>query len=126
MKAFYEMTKRFSAEGDIRIFIEKYPKKTLTVLHKWTQDSNCHVRRLVSEGTRPRLPLCSRLPQFQKDPAPVLELLEKNIDYIIVSNDSYIKIQKIINRSHIIDSLTIKKISFNEKFVTLKIERANS
>ena len=40
-------------------------------------DENCHVRRLVSEGTRPRLPWASRLPEFQRNPEPVLELLEK-------------------------------------------------
>ena len=36
-----------------------------------------YVRRLVSEGTRPRLPLADRIPRFQKDPGPVLMLLEK-------------------------------------------------
>ncbi len=77
MRAFYEMTKRFSAEGEIRPFINKYPNKTSDLLAKWAGDSNCHVRRLVSEGTRPRLPLASRLPQFQEDPRPVLKLLEK-------------------------------------------------
>ena len=34
------------------------------------------MRRLVSEGTRPRLPWAPRLRAFQKDPRPVLELLE--------------------------------------------------
>jgi 3-methyladenine DNA glycosylase AlkC len=76
MNALYEMTKRFTAEGDIHAFIIKYPEKTLALLKKWATDKNPHVRRLVSEGTRPRLPLFSRLPEFQKDPSPVLELLE--------------------------------------------------
>ena len=35
-----------------------------------------HVRRLVSEGTRPRLPWAPRLREFQRDPAPVVALLE--------------------------------------------------
>ncbi len=77
MNALYEMTKRFSAELDIRAFIQNFPEPTLERLHTWTQDPNCHVRRLVSEGTRPRLPWASRLPEFQKDPSPVIELLEK-------------------------------------------------
>jgi 3-methyladenine DNA glycosylase AlkC len=34
------------------------------------------VRRLVSEGTRPRLPWAPRLRAFMRDPRPVLELLE--------------------------------------------------
>ncbi|MBL4624423.1 MAG: DNA alkylation repair protein [Flavobacteriales bacterium] len=77
MHAMYEITKRFTAEFPIRTFIEKYPKKTMDLLHKWVKDDNQHIRRLVSEGTRPRLPWASRLPEFQKNPKPVLELLEK-------------------------------------------------
>jgi 3-methyladenine DNA glycosylase AlkC len=76
MQALYEMTKRFTAEGAIRAFIQTYPDQTLTVLRQWAEDPNCHVRRLVSEGTRPRLPLAPRLPQFIRDPQPVLALLE--------------------------------------------------
>ena len=77
INALYEMTKRFTAEGDIRPFIEKYPEKTLAFLHRLTQDESPFARRLASEGTRPRLPLAPRLPQFQQDPTPVLEILEK-------------------------------------------------
>ncbi len=76
MNALYEMTKRFSAEGDLGYFIESEPEKTLKILRTWAHDSNCHVRRLVSEGTRPRLPLGRQLKMFQKDPKPVIELLE--------------------------------------------------
>lgn len=77
MLANYELTKVFTAEFSIRIFIEKYPKDALALLHQWAMDENYHVRRLVSEGTRPRLPWASRLPEFQRNPEPVLELLEK-------------------------------------------------
>ncbi len=77
INALYEMTKRFTAEGDIRPFLQKYPARTMAFLHKLTQDSSPFARRLASEGTRPRLPLSSRLPAFQKDPTPVIELLEK-------------------------------------------------
>ena len=76
MTLFREMTKRFSSEFDIRFFLLKEPKRTLSVLETWTRDSNQHVRRLVSEGTRPRLPWAMRLPDFIKDPAPILPLLE--------------------------------------------------
>jgi 3-methyladenine DNA glycosylase AlkC len=72
----YELTKRFTAEFSIRVFIEKYPVETLARLREWTRDPDVHVRRLVSEGTRPRLPWAPRLRAFQKDPRPVLELLE--------------------------------------------------
>ncbi|GJM36290.1 MAG: hypothetical protein DHS20C18_52910 [Saprospiraceae bacterium] len=77
MQALYEITKRFTSEFPIRAFISKYPEKTMHLLHRWVKDDNEHVRRLVSEGTRPRLPWASRLPQFQEDPQPVIDLLEK-------------------------------------------------
>lgn len=76
INALYEMTKRFTAEGDIRPFLIKYPEKTQKILLEWTQDPNTHVRRLTSEGSRPRLPLGIRLPMYQKDPKPVIEILE--------------------------------------------------
>lgn len=77
MRALYQMTKRFSAEGAIRTFILKYPERTLTILADWAEDTNPHVRRLVSEGTRPRLPWTMQLKPFIQDPRPVLAVLEK-------------------------------------------------
>ena len=76
MWAQYELTQRFTAEFSIRSFLERYPETTLARLEKWARAPNVHVRRLVSEGTRPRLPWAPRLRQFQKDPGPVLALLE--------------------------------------------------
>jgi 3-methyladenine DNA glycosylase AlkC len=76
MQAQYELTKRFTAEGSIRPFLVRYPEQTLERLRHWAADPNVHVRRLVSEGTRPRLPWAPRLRAFQEDPAPVLALLE--------------------------------------------------
>ena len=77
MRAQHALTQLFTAEFSIRAFLEKHPEQTLARLHEWTQDPSAHVRRLVSEGTRPRLPWAPRLRAFQKDPAPVIELLEK-------------------------------------------------
>lgn len=76
MRAQYELTQRFTAEYSIRVFLERYPQRALALLREWAADSNVHVRRLVSEGTRPRLPWAPRLRAFQDDPQPVLELLE--------------------------------------------------
>ncbi|MBI4783753.1 MAG: DNA alkylation repair protein [Oscillatoriophycideae cyanobacterium NC_groundwater_1537_Pr4_S-0.65um_50_18] len=76
MQAQYELTQRFTAEFSIRPFLERYPEATLAQLKTWTQDPSTHVRRLVSEGTRPRLPWAPRLREFQKNPYPVLELLD--------------------------------------------------
>lgn len=76
MRAQYEITRRFTSEFSIRTYLERFPDRTLARLREWTSDPDVHVRRLVSEGTRPRLPWAGRLRAFQKDPAPVLELLE--------------------------------------------------
>jgi len=76
MRAQHALTQRFTAEYSIRAFLEKHPEATLHRLREWTRDPSEHVRRLVSEGTRPRLPWAPRLRAFQKDPRPVLELLD--------------------------------------------------
>jgi len=72
----YELTQRFSAEFSIRAFLTAHPEATYARLQEWAQDPSPHVRRLVSEGTRPRLPWAPRLKAFQADPAPVVRLLE--------------------------------------------------
>lgn len=77
MQLQYEITKLFTSEFSIRAFIEHDQQRTLERLRIWTDDPNEHVRRLVSEGTRPRLPWAARLPRFQHDPTPVLDLLER-------------------------------------------------
>jgi 3-methyladenine DNA glycosylase AlkC len=76
MRAQHALTQRFTAEFSIRPFLEQHPDATLRQLEKWASDPSPHVRRLVSEGTRPRLPWAPRLRQFQADPTPVLALLE--------------------------------------------------
>jgi 3-methyladenine DNA glycosylase AlkC len=76
MTLFKELTKRSSSEFGIRFFLLKEPKRTLSILKKWTRDSNCDVRRLVSEGSRPRLPWAMQLPAFIEDPGPLIPLLE--------------------------------------------------
>jgi len=76
MRAQYELTKRFSAESSIRPYIAKDPERTLAVLRRWTRDSNAHVRRLVSEGTRLRLPWAMRVAWLDGHPERVVELLE--------------------------------------------------
>jgi 3-methyladenine DNA glycosylase AlkC len=76
MRAQHALTQRFTAEFSIRPFLMQHEAATLMRLRQWTQDPSEHVRRLVSEGTRPRLPWAPRLPAFQKDPTPVLALLE--------------------------------------------------
>lgn len=70
------LTQHFTAEFSIRAFIERYPEQTYARLQLWATDPSVHVRRLVSEGTRPRLPWAPRLKAYQLEPAPVVALLE--------------------------------------------------
>jgi 3-methyladenine DNA glycosylase AlkC len=76
MNAQYELTKRNTSEFSIRPFLIKYPDRTLSQLKEWMLDPDPHVRRLCSEGTRPRLPWASRIPAFVEDPSPILPILE--------------------------------------------------
>ncbi len=76
LAANYEITKRATSEFSIRTPLRDHPHATLEALRTWALDANVHVRRLVSEGTRPRLPWSFHLEQFKVDPAPVVELLE--------------------------------------------------
>ena len=45
-------------------------------MEKWSIDKNVHIRRLASEGLRPRLPWASKLEQFIVDPKPILPIIE--------------------------------------------------
>lgn len=76
LEALRRLTSLFSAEFAIRPFLVRDPARTLKTLRRWTKDPSEHVRRLVSEGTRPRLPWGIRLRAFQVDPHATLPLLE--------------------------------------------------
>jgi len=76
MRAQYELTKRFSAEFSMRPFLIQQQERTLSRLLEWMSDPDPHVRRLCTEGTRPRLPWAKRIPAFIADPKPVLPILE--------------------------------------------------
>lgn len=77
VRAMHAITQRFSFEFGIRPFVERHPHEMLAVLARWCDDPSPHVRRLVSEGLRPRLPWASRLRVFERDPRPVIALLER-------------------------------------------------
>jgi len=76
MRALFELTKRFTAEFSIRPFLIDAQERTLRQLFEWVSNPDPHIRRLCSEGTRPRLPWAKRIPSFVADPSPVLPLLE--------------------------------------------------
>lgn len=86
MKALHALTLRFTSEFAIRPFLIHQQERTLAQVMKWIDDPSPDVRRLCSEGTRPRLPWGIRLPAFIKDPRPALPILEalKNDDSLVV------------------------------------------
>ena len=87
--ALREMTIRFTAEFAVRPFLRRDPESTLSRFTDWVNDPNPHVRRLVSEGSRPLLPWGMRLPELLELPLRTLPLLEQlhrdDSDYVRLS-----------------------------------------
>jgi 3-methyladenine DNA glycosylase AlkC len=75
MRFQHALTQRFTAEFSVRAFIEADTKRALDHLKRWVHDPSPHVRRLVSEGLRPRLPWAGQLKVFMDNHEPVLKLL---------------------------------------------------
>lgn len=75
MRVLAAMTRRFSAEFAVRTFILADPARAMGWLMAWARDGSPHLRRLASEGSRPRLPWGIRLAPFVADPAPLIPLL---------------------------------------------------
>lgn len=76
IKAIEEVTKRNTGEYAIRPYARKYPAKTLVVCKRWAKSKNFHLRRLASEGLRPKLPWATKLDTWKSNPQPVFEILE--------------------------------------------------
>jgi 3-methyladenine DNA glycosylase AlkC len=76
LRVLHALTQRLTAEWAIRPFILHCPDETWPTLARWTKDPSPHVRRLVSEGSRPRLPWGMQLKSLIADPSPTLPLLE--------------------------------------------------
>ena len=70
------VTRVSSCEFAIRPLLAIDPKATMARLRQWATDDDEHVRRLASEGSRPRLPWGEQLTDFIADPSPTLALLE--------------------------------------------------
>ncbi|MFD0589539.1 DNA alkylation repair protein [Paenibacillus sp. GCM10027627] len=77
MEALARFTRRSSSEFAVRPFILEHTERMIPQLLEWASDENEHVRRLSSEGSRPRLPWGQALPVFKRDPSPMLPLLDK-------------------------------------------------
>ncbi|OKP84678.1 hypothetical protein A3844_19510 [Paenibacillus helianthi] len=77
MTALERFTSRSSAEFAVRPFLLRDPQRMMAQMLQWSKHPNEHVRRLSSEGSRPRLPWGQALPMFKRDPSPVLPVLEQ-------------------------------------------------
>jgi 3-methyladenine DNA glycosylase AlkC len=76
LRVLHALTQRFTAEFAIRPFIVQHPALVFDTLARWVHDPSHHVRRLVSEGSRPRLPWGLQLKALVADPSPSLPLLQ--------------------------------------------------
>lgn len=83
-----QLTPLFSAEFAIQPFIQQHFDLTYTHLLQWCEDASEHVRRLASEGIRPRLPWGIRQQLLCDDPSPILPLLDK------LKNDNSLYVRK--------------------------------
>lgn len=75
--AMAHFTQNSSSEFPVLFFIIKYEKKMMAQMKKWANSKNEHLRRLATEGCRPRLPWAIALPKYKNDPSAVLPILEK-------------------------------------------------
>ena len=75
--ALAKYTSLWSSEFAVRPFILKNEKRMMAQMLIWSKDKNEHIRRLSSEGCRPALPWAQALPEFKKNPAPILPILEQ-------------------------------------------------
>lgn len=76
IKAIEEITKRNTGEYAIRPYARAYPDKTLAVCAKWAKSKHFHLRRLSSEGLRPKLPWAPKLDVWNDNPKPIFAILE--------------------------------------------------
>jgi len=76
LPALEQFTQLASAEFAVRPFIVKDSGRMMAQILEWASHDNHHVRRLASEGCRPRLPWAMALPEFKKDPSPILPILD--------------------------------------------------
>ncbi|XDD50516.1 DNA alkylation repair protein [Leptospira sp. WS92.C1] len=76
MMATERITKLISCEFSIRPFLIRHPELTWKQMLQWSLDSDPAVRRLASEGSRPRLPWGMGIPGLKQDPQRTLSILE--------------------------------------------------
>lgn len=102
MIAIEEITKRNTGEYAIRPFIRMYPEKTLKMMTIWAESENFHLRRLASEGLRPKLPWATKLGTFNNNPELVFKVLD------MLKEDEVMFVKKSV-ANHLTDWLKVNK-----------------
>ena len=102
MDAIEEVTKRNTGEYAVRPFIRKDPEMALYRMRKWALSDNFHLRRLASEGLRPKLPWSAKLDTYIHNPGPVFEILE------ILKEDPVMFVKKSVG-NHLTDWLKVNR-----------------
>ncbi|TAG09324.1 MAG: hypothetical protein EAZ42_07310 [Verrucomicrobia bacterium] len=109
MAALGEMTSRFTAEFAIRPFLVRERERTMRQLEKWCEHPNAHLRRLVSEGSRPLLPWGERLDEMMDDPNLTIGLLNRLYqdpsDYVRLSVSNHLNDMSKRHPDWVIDQL---------------------
>lgn len=100
LDAIEEITKRNTGEYAIRPYIRCYPQESLERILIWSKSDNFHLRRLASEGLRPKLPWATKLDTFIENPQPVFEILE------VLKEDNIKYVQKSV-ANHLTDYLKV-------------------
>ncbi|KAA3645458.1 MAG: DNA alkylation repair protein [Chloroflexi bacterium] len=77
LPALEEFTQHMSAEFAVRPFIAQDQVRMMGQMLTWAKHKQATVRRLASEGCRPRLPWGMALKELKADPSPILPILEK-------------------------------------------------
>ncbi len=105
-----EATKRFSMEFYIRPFLNRWPGETLVRLETWAGHDNYHVRRLVSEGTRPRLPWAKKVEIDPLTPLPLLNQLHADpTRYVTRSVANHMNDISKLHPDHVLETLAAWK-----------------
>lgn len=98
--AIAEITKRNTGEFAIRPYIRRYPDESIKVMKNWAISPDFHLRRLASEGLRPKLPWATKLDTFRLNPEPVFQILS------LLKEDEVIFVKKSV-ANHLTDWLRV-------------------
>ncbi len=107
LELLHKATRRFSMEFYIRPFINRWKEPVMGRLSAWVEDENYHVRRLVSEGTRPKLPWAKSVDLTPDETFPLLEKLHADgTRYVTRSVANHLNDISKIRPDDVVDSLS--------------------